>query len=125
LLANLIDSGMARTDASLVFQNHVEDLILPAQIKLAFYRIAQEAVSNSIKHGKPGNINCILQENEQTLVMIMRDDGTGFSIDKVSDDHFGLQIMRERAEQAGVELTIASQPGNGTSITVAWKGEKT
>jgi PAS domain S-box-containing protein len=123
LLANLIDSGMARTNANLVFQCHVDDLILPAQIKLAFYRIAQEAVNNAIKHGNPTNIHCILDKNGQTLEMIIQDDGTGFSIDKVSDEHFGLQIMRERAEQAGVDLTIVSQPGNGTSVTVEWREE--
>jgi PAS domain S-box-containing protein len=124
LLANLVDSGMARTNANLVFQCHVDDLVLPAQVKLAFYRIAQEAVNNAIKHGDPANIHCILHENEQVLRMIIRDDGIGFSIDKVSDEHFGLQIMRERAELAGVELTIASQPGSGTSVSVEWKEEK-
>jgi PAS domain S-box-containing protein len=121
LLADLIDSGMARTNANLVFQCYVEDLILPAQIKLAFYRIAQEAISNAIKHGKPGNIHCILCQNEQMLEMIVQDDGTGFSIDQVSDDHFGLQIMRERADRAGLELAITAQPGRGTSVTVSWK----
>lgn len=121
LLANLIDSCMARTNANLIFQCYIEDLVLPAQIKLAFYRIAQEAISNSIKHGKPDNIHCILRQNEETLEMIIQDDGTGFSIDRVSDDHFGLQIMRERADRAGVELAIANQAGEGTSVTVAWK----
>ena len=124
LLVNLIDSSMARTNANLIFQCHVDDLVLPAQVKLAFYRIAQEAISNAIKHGKPANINCILREKEQTLEMIIADDGTGFSIDQVSDDHFGLQIMRERADQAGVDLNVSSQPGSGTSVTVSWKEEK-
>jgi signal transduction histidine kinase len=124
LLGNLIDSGMARTSANLIFQCHVDDLVLPAQIKLAFYRIAQEAISNAIKHGKPQNIHCILRQNEQTLEMIIKDDGTGFSVDKVSDDHFGMQIMRERADQAEVGLTITTQPGNGTSVTVWWQEEK-
>ena len=121
LLANLIDSGMARTNANLIFQCHVDNLTLPSQVKLAFYRIAQEAMSNAIKHGKPTNIKCVLCENQQTLEMIVQDDGTGFLIDKVSDDHFGLQIMHERADQAGVKLAIDAQPGNGTSITVYWE----
>lgn len=121
LLADLIDSGMARTSANLVFQCYTEDLDLPAQVKLAFYRIAQEAISNAIKHGKPNNVHCILRQNEQVLEMIIQDDGIGFSIDKVPDDHFGLQIMRERAGQAGLELAIATQPGGGTSVTVSWE----
>lgn len=124
LLANLIDSGMARTNANLIFQCYVEGLLLPTNVKLAFYRIAQEAVSNATKYGKPNNINCVLRENGQTLEMIVQDDGSGFLIDKVSDDHFGLQIMRERAEQAGVDLSIDSQPGNGTSVIVCWKKEE-
>jgi PAS domain S-box-containing protein len=121
LLTNLIDSGMARTNANLIFQCHVDDPILPVKVKLAFYRIAQEAISNAIKHGKPANINCILRENQQALEMVVKDDGTGFSIDKVSDDHFGLQIMRERADLSGVKLDIAAQPGQGTSVTVSWR----
>ena len=121
LLINLINSGMARTNANLIFQCHVDELILPVQVKLAFYRIAQEAMSNAIKHGKPANINCILRENNQGLEMIVEDDGIGFSLDKVSDDHFGLQIMHERADQAGMELAVATQPGGGTSVTVCWK----
>jgi PAS domain S-box-containing protein len=121
LLTNLIDSGMARTEANLIFECYVDELVLPVPVKLAFYRIAQEAVSNSIKHGKPSNITCVLREDAQSLVMIVKDDGVGFSIDSVSDDHFGLQIMHERAEQAGVDLTIESQYGSGTSITVSWK----
>ncbi len=123
LLANLIDSGTARTNANLVFQCHVDDLELPPEIKIAFYRIAQEAMSNAIKHGKPANIQCILRENNQDLEMIVQDDGKGFMLDKAQDDHFGLQIMRERADLAGVELAIISQPGIGTSVTVYWKRE--
>jgi PAS domain S-box-containing protein len=121
LLTNLIDSGMARTDAKLSFECHTEELDLPAEVKLAFYRIAQEAISNAIKHGKPSQIQCTLRENEGRLEMNIQDDGTGFSLDRVSDDHFGLQIMRERVDQAGMELTIDTQPGQGTSITVGWK----
>jgi PAS domain S-box-containing protein len=121
LLANLIDSCMARTNANLIFQCYTEDPVLPARIKLAFYRIAQEATSNAIKHGKPGNIHCILNQDEQTLEMIIQDDGIGFSMDQVSDDHFGLQIMRERADQAGLELVITAQPDKGTSVAVNWK----
>ena len=124
LLTNLIDSGMSRTNAVIDLQYQVEHLVLPPLAKLAFYRIAQEAISNAIKHGKPANINCILREKEQTLEMIIQDDGTGFPIDQVSDDHFGLQIMRERADQAGVDLNVSSQPGSGTSVTVSWKEEK-
>jgi len=56
--------------------------------------------------------------------MTIQDDGTGFSMDEVSDDHFGLQIMRERADRAGMELVIATQPDGGTSVTVRWKRAK-
>jgi signal transduction histidine kinase len=119
----LLDYGMARTNANLIFQCHVGDLVLPAQVKLAFYRIAQEAVNNAIKHGKPANIQCTLCDNEQTVEMLIQDDGMGFLMDKVSDDHFGLQIMRERAEQAGLKLVVTSQPGTGTFVNVDWKKE--
>jgi PAS domain S-box-containing protein len=124
LLTNLIDSGRARTNADLIFQCQVGDLLLPYQVKLAYYRIAQEAMSNAIKHGKPKNINCNLSENNQILEMTIHDDGIGFSVDKTLDDHFGLKIMRERADLAGVELIISTQPGSGTSVKVCWEQGK-
>ncbi len=122
LLTNLIDSGMARTNAGFVLQNYADQFDLPVQVKLAFYRIAQEAISNAIKHGKPATISCILREKDtKILEMVIQDDGIGFFVDKVSDDHFGLQIMRERADLAGVNLTLSSQPGRGTTVTVCWQ----
>jgi PAS domain S-box-containing protein len=123
LLTNLIDSSLARTNANLAFQCDASNLTLPAEVKLAFYRIAQEAINNAIKHAKPANITCVLRENGQMLELVVKDDGSGFLIDKVSDDHFGLQIMHERADQAGVKLGVESQPGCGTSITVCWERE--
>lgn len=124
LLSNLLDSGMAHTNANLVFHCLVKNPALPHPVKLAFYRIAQEAINNAIKHGKPNNIECTLRESKQALEMIIKDDGRGFLMSNVNlDEHFGLQIMRERAGQAGVKLEIESQPGKGTSIWVHWKKE--
>ena len=124
LLTNLIEAGMARTNASLIFECETDELTLSAPIKLAFYRIAQEAINNAIKHGKPNNIHCILRGNEREAEMIVRDDGIGFVPEKVSDDHFGLQIMHERAEQARAALNVVTQPGKGVSVTVTWKKEE-
>ena len=121
LLTNLIDSALARTNASIDLQYHLEQLVLPPNTKLAFYRIAQEAITNAIKHGRPGNIHCSVRENGGSVEMVIADDGLGFSLDNISDDHFGLQIMRERADQAGITLAVDSTPGMGTSVTVCWK----
>jgi nitrate/nitrite-specific signal transduction histidine kinase len=53
----------------------------------------------------------------------IRDDGQGFETDeqeKASGDHFGLSIMKARATRIGGKLTIRSQPGNGTVVTLVW-----
>ena len=50
------------------------------------------------------------------------DDGQGFENEQVEGGHLGLQIMHERAENIGADLTIASHPGQGTKISVAWPG---
>ena len=52
------------------------------------------------------------------------DNGCGFDPAQVPPDHLGLKIMRERAEVIGAELSVYSEPGEGTQISVTWKEER-
>ncbi len=58
------------------------------------------------------------------LELSIADDGRGFDPAAVSPDSLGLDIMRERAETIGAELTIHSQIGQGTRVTISWPGEQ-
>jgi len=82
--------------------------------------IAQEAISNALKHAKPQDITLCLSVVENGLTLVIRDDGTGFDPDLapgIQQGHFGLQGMRERMKRLGGTLTIESAPSSGTLLT--------
>lgn len=85
-------------------------------------RLAQEAISNAIAHGKADTINVTLRHDDQALVLSIADDGVGFEPAAVEGDesllHFGLLGMRERASLIGAAIKIESQPGRGSTVTV-------
>lgn len=83
------------------------------------YRIVQEALHNSAKHASPQHLNMIIQGSDNTLSLIVVDDGVGFDSTMVhTDGHFGVQGMRERADIIDAKLDITSQIGQGTTIRV-------
>jgi len=79
-------------------------------------RIGQEAVFNAATHGQPTRVYVEVEYTKSTSILRVSDDGCGFSPTYTSDDHFGLRIMRERAQQVGGYLEIRSNPGQGTTI---------
>jgi len=93
---------------------------LPADVQVAFYRIAQEALNNAIKHSGASKVIMTL-ELAEIVRLVIYDNGTGFDKSVVTADHLGLKIMRERIEAVGAELNIKSEAGEGTQISVTWK----
>jgi signal transduction histidine kinase/ligand-binding sensor domain-containing protein len=115
---------------------------LPADLHVALYRIAQEALNNVVKHAQARQVVVRLcctpltgsichperstaeskGDNSAaavgTVELTIRDDGRGFDPGEVSAEHMGLGIMRERAEAVGAQLEIESRPGEGTRVTV-------
>lgn len=83
--------------------------------------LAQEAVTNALKHGAPSRIGLRLQTRDHEIELEVRDDGRGFDPAAAPgqlDGHFGLQGMHERAKRIGGTLDVTSTPGRGTSITI-------
>jgi len=97
---------------------------LPADIKIAFYRIAQEALNNIAKHAQASRVEMSLNCQDERVRMVIRDDGRGFELEAAPIDHLGLGIMRERADQIGAELEISTRPAGGTQVRVEWSGGK-
>ena len=54
------------------------------------------------------------------MVLKIKDDGCGFNLDETETKHLGLAIMRERAEAINAVLSVESQPGQGTTVTLIW-----
>jgi len=94
---------------------------LPRKIENELLRIGQEAVTNVVRHAEAKHVRIALNFDVKKLRMTIADDGRGFTGEANSsgpDGHFGLKGMRERAEQIDAELTVNSNPGEGTSISV-------
>jgi GAF domain-containing protein len=98
---------------------------LPAEAHIAFYRIAQEALNNILKHARATQVTVGLNrrviDHAQMVELVIGDDGRGFEPTRVAPDHFGLRNMRERAQAIGAELRVTSEPGHGAQIRVVWK----
>jgi two-component system nitrate/nitrite sensor histidine kinase NarX len=93
---------------------------LPAEIQVATYRICQEALSNVAKHAEASKVEIHLRQDEGAVNVTIEDDGRGFDPDTSASGHYGLSMMRERAESAGVRLSVTSKPGEGTQVTIQW-----
>jgi signal transduction histidine kinase len=92
---------------------------LPHQVQQHLLRIAQEAISNAIRHANPTFLNVLLQSNSTELILEIDDNGTGIDTAGLGcSEGFGLGNMRERAKQLGAELDIRTAPGRGTSVIV-------
>ncbi|HSG18668.1 MAG TPA: histidine kinase [Anaerolineae bacterium] len=93
---------------------------LPADVQVAFYRLCQEAFNNIAKHARASQVAILLEYDAGALELHIRDDGQGFDPEQTTSGHYGLSMMRERAEAAGIMLSVTSQPGHGTEIVIRW-----
>jgi signal transduction histidine kinase len=92
-------------------------LDLPAAVEEGLYRIAQEALTNALKHAFASSVLVQVRAEEQVVSLEVVDDGRGFDQDSAAEfGGLGLVTMRERAEELGGTLTITSIPGQGTRI---------
>lgn len=100
-----------------VFENNHDEANLPLEIKIDFFRICQEALSNIMYHASANKVKISLDEKNDGTLLTIEDDGKGF-IPETREQYAGLSSMRERAASINGVLTIDSQPGRGTCITV-------
>jgi signal transduction histidine kinase len=83
----------------------------------SLFRIAQEAVSNAVKHGRAGQITVTLSGDAEQIRLEVEDDGAGFQTGEMSARGMGLHIMNYRARMLGAALDIEPRPGRGTRVT--------
>jgi signal transduction histidine kinase len=93
---------------------------LPGAVELALYRVAQEALTNVVRHAHATRASVVFVRGEHEISLLVEDDGRGFEWEKVrtrpGPDHLGLTGMRERLALAGGQLVIEAAPGEGTSL---------
>jgi signal transduction histidine kinase len=97
---------------------------LDPMIETECFRVAQEALTNVVKHAKARNVTVELTRNEAQIHLSVRDDGVGFDVasfreQAVRGASLGLLSMEERAALAGGGLQYHATPGHGTEVH-AW-----
>jgi two-component system nitrate/nitrite sensor histidine kinase NarX len=143
LLRQLANAFTGRTNIP-VSVNIAGEHVLPAEIQVALYRICQEAFNNIAKHASANRVEIDLQYEAGVAVdssiavakadapqqiavrsveMRIQDDGQGFDTGEASaPGHYGLSMMRERADAVRADLTVVSQPGHGSEVRLLWPG---
>ncbi|HIP73375.1 MAG TPA: hypothetical protein EYH05_18495 [Anaerolineae bacterium] len=96
---------------------------LPETVAVCLFRAAQEGVRNALNHAQATLIQIYLSGGSNSVVLKVCDNGRGFSVPAHLDqlawqNHFGLVGVAEQADAAGGNLTICSQPGSGTELTI-------
>ncbi len=91
---------------------------LPLRIETGLYRIAQEALTNVLRHASATHLTVQLALQPDQIKLIVEDDGRGFEPDKASKDRYGLIGLNERAKLLGGSLQLCSSPGEGAWVEV-------
>jgi two-component system NarL family sensor kinase len=106
---------------TVAFESHVEGDApeYSAKLRRAVTRIGQEAITNAVRHADATRIRLDLRFEPGAIDLSVADDGCGFDVDRwqsEATDHYGLVSMRERAEDIGAQLSVASEKGRGTIV---------
>ncbi|HSQ17263.1 MAG TPA: histidine kinase, partial [Anaerolineales bacterium] len=123
LLTQLADAfiGRVRIPLDLNINGECE---LTHEVKIVFYRVAQEALNNIAKHAGARQVELHLDCQPGQMQLWIKDDGLGFEPGALPPGHMGVAIMRERAESIGARLSIESQLGQGTTVELDWKSAR-
>jgi signal transduction histidine kinase len=123
LLQQLMDAARGRKniEGNIVVEGPENEI--PTDVRIAFFRVAQECVSNIVDHSEATRYTIHLKIGPPGIQLQIHDDGKGFDT-QAAGAGVGLAIMRERAESVGATLSIQSQPNDGTTVFVIWKNEK-
>jgi len=118
-----VQRAREETDIYFYFQNEWSEHELPADIELQVLRIVQECIANIRKHSQAHSVRVRLRADRGsgTYSVLIEDDGVGFDeteVEPVGGKHLGLGILRDRAQQINGDITIDSDPGEGTRITL-------
>lgn len=119
-LQNLVDEMTEHTGIHAHCQFDLNGLELPTGVEVVLYRIAQEGLTNVLRHAGASELSVELTADPNVIVMIIEDNGRGFSPHRLTarpgERHLGLIDMQERASIAGGYLDIYSAPDQGTTV---------
>lgn len=107
------------------FDCHLPILVEDNTAAIHLYRIAQEAVSNALQHGRPSQIVIALSSSESVVRLTVEDNGQGLPPEADRHRGMGIKIMNYRARTIGALLNLRRAPGGGTRVMCSWQTERT
>jgi signal transduction histidine kinase len=108
-----------RANIEIDFQMEGKQIPLAVDIKRVIFYVFEEALSNAEKHARASKINVLTEWGPDAVSLIISDNGVGFIPEEVNtDQHFGLEILRERLEQVGGQVTLMTAEKSGTTVSV-------
>jgi PAS domain S-box-containing protein len=113
--------GRARLPVQLDVTGEYE---MPPDVKVAFYRIAQESLNNIMKYARATEVQVQLRLVCCNVHMEIRDNGIGFEPSAIRPTSLGMRIMRERADAIRARLNISSTPGQGSTVSLDWNEDE-
>lgn len=117
----LAQDASSRKSVRLELDIETRPLELPAEVGQAFYRVAQEALENMVKHAGAEQVLVKLTHQDGHVELAITDDGTGFDVSEVkTSEHYGLTLMKERAELIGARFHVESKPDRGTTVRMVY-----
>ncbi|MCB0210794.1 MAG: PAS domain S-box protein [Anaerolineae bacterium] len=119
LLQQLTEGIAGRSQVEVTLTVEGQDAV-PTEVKIALFRMAQEALNNTIKHARAKQISVKMVSRPDEIRLHISDNGRGFNPADRPSGHLGLQIMAERAEAIGARLQISSRINAGTVVNIVW-----
>jgi signal transduction histidine kinase len=120
-LRSLIDQQGRRASVEMRFSVKTLPESLDAKIQTTCFRIAQEAITNALRHAHATRVDVDLHRDDGNLRLLIRDNGTGFDVGAAQAQTVGLGLIgiQERAALLGGRAKISSSPNKGTTIEVS------
>jgi signal transduction histidine kinase len=112
----LVQTFSEATDIKVDLVSQLGNDRLPAEVETTLYRIAQEALTNIVKHAEASRVSILFVRRNANAMVVIEDDGQGFDPAAVVGERLGIIGMRERAELHEGRLTVESAPGSGTTL---------
>ena len=114
--------GRARLPVELIVEGDDE---LPPDVKVVFYRIAQESLNNIVKYSRATQVRIRICLDCEIVHLEINDNGIGFDTATAKPTSLGMRIMHERAESINAHFQVISGINQGTTVTIDWKRETT
>ncbi|MFN8452861.1 MAG: ATP-binding protein, partial [Anaerolineae bacterium] len=117
-LGDLLDQYGDEWNLEIEYEVVGGDRPLPVRLEAALYRMAQEALTNIVRHARASHVCVHFTTMPDQIELIIEDDGQGFDTEALEKGRFGLVGLNERARLLGGTLEVCSVPGEGTELKI-------